>query len=221
MHRNGYGHHQNTFPRWHCPDPYLFALQTGFGECQFHKLDVSFIQTFQLLKPNSVFCRKADEIVKTDKKKLADAIDKEYQPLFNFLSLKTGWIVNGSSIADVFNVLHRKHENGVPQPEWVYAVLSNVTELKRRLRTTEFNSDEKSKLRTGYLLGRISKDINSRARGALNKLFVYSTHDATLTSLMYSLGVSNHQLVPYTAALILETHKVDGKHYVKVNFPIF
>lgn len=44
----------------------------------------------------------------------------------------------------------------------------------------------------------------------------YFQHDATLTSLMYSLGVSDDQLPPYASALILELHEEDGHHFVKL-----
>uniref|UniRef100_A0A1I7ULT8 Lysosomal acid phosphatase n=1 Tax=Caenorhabditis tropicalis TaxID=1561998 RepID=A0A1I7ULT8_9PELO len=166
-----------------------------------------------LLKPNSVFCRRVEEIVNDETKELSALVDKKYKDLFSYLSQKTGWEVDGSRISDVFNVLHRKYSNRVPQPEWVDYVLSNVTELKRQFRSIQFNSDEKTKMRTGYLLGQITKvmiDRNGR------KLIVYSTHDATVTSLMYSLGISDHQLVPYTAALIVELHRIDGKQFVKI-----
>ncbi|EGT33507.1 hypothetical protein CAEBREN_25694 [Caenorhabditis brenneri] len=168
-----------------------------------------------LLKPSSVHCSRADEMVKDDKKRLAALVDVEHKELFSYLSRKTGWNVDGSKISDVFNVLYRKHANGVPQPEWVNHVLSNVTELKRQFRNIQFNSDEKSKMRTGYLLGQMTKDMNEQKESG-RKLIVYATHDATVTSMMYSLGISDHQLVPYTAALIVELHRLDGKQYVKI-----
>ena len=172
-------------------------------------------RVFQLLKPNSVHCRRVDELVKDDKKQLTTLVDSEHKDLFAFLSKKTGWNLDGSRISDVFNVLHRKYSNGVPQPDWVNLVLSNVTELKRQFRSIEFNSDEKSKMRTGYLLGQVTKDMNEQKESG-RKLIVYATHDATVTSMMYSLGISDHQLVPYTAALIVELHSINQRKYVKV-----
>ncbi|KAF1761365.1 hypothetical protein GCK72_009621 [Caenorhabditis remanei] len=168
-----------------------------------------------LLKPNSVHCRRVDELVKDDKKQLTTLVDSEHKDLFAFLSKKTGWNLDGSRISDVFNVLHRKYSNGVPQPDWVNLVLSNVTELKRQFRSIEFNSDEKSKMRTGYLLGQVTKDMNEQKESG-RKLIVYATHDATVTSMMYSLGISDHQLVPYTAALIVELHSINQRKYVKI-----
>lgn len=168
-----------------------------------------------LLKPNSVRCRRVDELVNADKSWISAQVDIEHRDLFSLLSQKTGWHVTGSKISDVFNVLYRKHANGVAQPDWVNHVLANVTELKRQYRSIQFNSDEKSKMRTGYLLGQITKDMVHREETG-RKMIVYATHDATVTSMMYSLGVSDHQLIPYTAALIVELHRLNGKSFVKI-----
>ncbi|UMM24188.1 hypothetical protein L5515_004543 [Caenorhabditis briggsae] len=168
-----------------------------------------------LLKPNSVYCRRVDELVKDDKKLLNSVVDRHHKELLSFLSEKTGWDVTGSKISDVFNVLYRKYSNNVPQPVWVNEVLSNLTELKRQYRTIQFDSDEKSKMRTGYLLGQITKDMNEQ-KDSGRRMIVYATHDATVTSMMYSLGISDHKLIPYTAALILELHNVNNRKHVKI-----
>lgn len=95
-----------------------------------------------------------------------------------------------------------------------------INELKRIQRLGEFNSAEKSKLRTGFLLGHIVEQFDRMSNGeVLPKLTLYSSHDATLTSLLYSLNASNELLVPYAAAISFEFY-VDGLHmpayYVKV-----
>lgn len=96
-----------------------------------------------------------------------------------------------------------------------------INELKRIQRLGEFNSAEKSKLRTGFLLGHIVEQFDRMSNGeVLPKLTLYSSHDATLTSLLYSLNASNELLVPYAAAISFEFY-VDGPHmpayYIKVS----
>ncbi|CAD6190421.1 unnamed protein product [Caenorhabditis auriculariae] len=177
-----------------------------------------------LLKPNSVKCPKAEKMVGKDRLEMRKSMNREYSTLFEFLSEKTGWEVDASNIEDVFNVIYRKHANGIPQPSWVFApygenrtVFDEVVELKRQSRLEAFNSDEKARLRTGFLLGQMDREIREKVAGvSRRKLMLFASHDATVTSLLYSLGVSNNQLPPYAAAVFLELHEIKGIHTVKV-----
>ncbi|CAB3403493.1 unnamed protein product [Caenorhabditis bovis] len=174
-----------------------------------------------LLKPNSVPCQKAQRLAQADKKRWREIVNVEHADLFNFLSKNTGWNVDASNIEDVYNVLYRKFVNNVPQPEWVTkadhanrTILGRVVELKRQSRMISYDTLEKSKLRTGYLVGQILKNFV----GSPRKFTLYASHDATLTSLLYNLGVSRHQLPPYASAVIFELHNVDGRRFVKMMF---
>ncbi|CAI5444764.1 unnamed protein product [Caenorhabditis angaria] len=186
-----------------------------------------------MLKPNSVFCKKADRLVNLEKEEWAAKINEEYSAFFEFLSEKTGWKIDAGNVQNVYNVLYRKHVNNVPLPSWVYSnhstlpnssqtVLQTVVELKRQTRMLSFNTAEKSRLRTGFLLSQVTKEMSDRARKLTTKrMNVFAAHDATVTSMMYSLGISDHQLPDYTAALIFELHRVvmeDGKkmRFVKI-----
>ncbi|EYC16592.1 hypothetical protein Y032_0033g2738 [Ancylostoma ceylanicum] len=117
-------------------------------------------------------------------------------------------------------------ENGLPQPVWVYestgrnaTVLEEMAELKRQERMETFNSYEKSKLSTGFLLGQMLQEMRDKVLGiSPRKIVLYSTHDATITSLLYSLESPNHLLPPYTSAILLELHRIDNQHFVKLLF---
>ncbi|KHJ84128.1 hypothetical protein OESDEN_16162 [Oesophagostomum dentatum] len=121
-------------------------------------------------------------------------------------------------------MLYATSDNGLPQPLWVYAstsrnttVLEEMAELKRQERMETFNSYEKSKLSTGFLLGRLLQEVQEKIAGiSSRKLMLYATHDATITSLLYNLGVSNHLLPPYTSSVLMELHKIKARHFVKV-----
>uniref|UniRef100_A0A1I7U189 Lysosomal acid phosphatase n=1 Tax=Caenorhabditis tropicalis TaxID=1561998 RepID=A0A1I7U189_9PELO len=78
---------------------------------------------------------------------------------------------------------------------------------------------------------KIEADINAKAGYMINswseslvlasqhinpkKALLYSSHDGTLTALLYGLGISNHQLIPYTACIMIELHTGNN---VKVSF---
>ena len=95
-------------------------------------------------------------------------------------------------------------------------------ELKRLDRIESFNSFDKSRLRTGFLVHTLVKNIEESISEGPKKthftplLRLYASHDATLTSLMYSLGVSDDQLPPYAAAILLELHEEGEAHFVKL-----
>ncbi|KHJ76697.1 hypothetical protein OESDEN_23683, partial [Oesophagostomum dentatum] len=94
-----------------------------------------------------------------------------------------------------------------------------MAELKRQERMETFNSYEKSKLSTGFLLGRLLQEMQEKIAGiSSKKLMLYATHDATITSLMYNLEVSNHLLPPYTSSVLMELHKIKARHFVKLLF---
>ncbi|CAI4230620.1 unnamed protein product [Auanema sp. JU1783] len=177
-----------------------------------------------LLKPTSLRCDVADQLVRNDKKKLYKLQNQKFSKLFSFLTAKTGMTVDMSSISDLYNVIYREHSNGLTQPTWVFdnyksnlTIFDMIVELKRQDRMETFNSFLKSKLRTGYLLGQLVNEMEARASGKIErKMSLYSTHDATITSLMYSMGIANHLLVPYTSALIFELHRLGDQRYVKI-----
>ncbi|PAV85467.1 hypothetical protein WR25_09455 [Diploscapter pachys] len=180
-----------------------------------------------LLKPNSVKCLRADEIVGKDKKRLYERENRKNREFFEFVSSHAGLEVSMKNIADIYNAVFRESENGLPQPAWVYAnvlpdnmtVFEKIIELKTLDRMESYNSDEKSKLRTGYLLGQLVANINAKIadpKSNSKKMLLFSSHDATLTSLLYNLKVSNHQIPPYASAIIFELHKIDGNYFVQL-----
>ncbi|VDM68002.1 unnamed protein product [Strongylus vulgaris] len=96
-------------------------------------------------------------------------------------------------------------------------VIEAMAELKRQERVEAYNSLEKSKLSTGFLTGQLLKELQDKVLGiSRRKMALYSTHDATITSLLYNLGVSNHLLPPYTSTILIELHKMDDQHFIKI-----
>ncbi|VDN31035.1 unnamed protein product [Cylicostephanus goldi] len=98
-------------------------------------------------------------------------------------------------------------------------VIEEMAELKRQERIEAYNSFEKAKLSTGFLTGQLLKELQDKVLGISRRsMALYSTHDATITSLLYNLGVSNHLLPPYTTAVLFELHKINEQYFVKVLF---
>uniref|UniRef100_A0A1I8ARP7 Lysosomal acid phosphatase n=1 Tax=Steinernema glaseri TaxID=37863 RepID=A0A1I8ARP7_9BILA len=179
----------------------------------------------QLLKPNSVKCDKYDVVALNENRKLFTKFNAKYSAFFSYVSQHTGWNVSMENVGDVFNAVYRETVHGLTQPAWLTrefhanrSAYDLVLELKRVQRLVEFNSPLKAKLRAGYLLGNFVRKLEKAARGEHKyKLVLYSSHDATLTALLYNMMINNDLLTPYAAAVIVELHEDDdGDHFVRV-----
>jgi prostatic aicd phosphatase len=184
-----------------------------------------------LLKPNSFLCKAYDRISTKDNTKLFRQYNKVFARFFQYLTAHTGYVVSMATIDKVFDAVFRETVHGLPQPDWLrqqfvdgvgkkWNVYELILELKRVQRLAEFNTPEEAKLRTGYLLGDILKRMQNQktSTNASETFLLLSSHDATLTSILYGLGISNDLLTPYAAAVIFELYQDDSanKHYVQV-----
>lgn len=75
---------------------------------------------------------------------------------------------------------------------------------------------------SGPLLKDIVSHMNKKKHGSLNpnrKLWIYSAHDTTLYSLLNTMRVNNHLLVPFAAILMIELRLNNtGNYVVTVSF---
>jgi len=107
-------------------------------------------------------------------------------------------------------------------PEWARKSYNNGSETHILMRMAEkaFESLTISpvsmKLRGGPILAEVKKNIEALRKsretsaGTLpvpQKIYLYSGHDTTVTTLLQALGVYETHLVPYTAAVFVELHK--------------
>lgn len=184
-----------------------------------------------LLKPNSVVCSRYEQTIRAENMVLFQAYNYKFAGFFKYLTHHTGMNVNLENIEKVFDAVFRESVHGLPQPTWLNTtfkldadhpkipVYETILELKRVQRLSEFNSEWKSKLRTGFLLGDIVQRMKRISSGSNEQNFlIYSSHDATLTSLLYNMDVGNDLLVPYAAAIIFELYKdtTTNDHFIKV-----
>ncbi|GMR47248.1 hypothetical protein PMAYCL1PPCAC_17443, partial [Pristionchus mayeri] len=143
---------------------------------------------------------------------------KEAYEIMRYYVQNTGMEINSTNVDNLYDIT-REIIHGLKQPAWVTKeVIAKIREFKRLIRNNDFNSPGKARLRGGYLLGDWHSRINAIAKGEkkAKKTILYSSHDGTLSALLYILGVSNDQLVPYAAAVMAELHRKNGKDYVQM-----
>ena len=76
------------------------------------------------------------------------------------------------------------------------------------------------RLRSGGLV----RELNNNLQKVLNKdrdvkkLYVYSTHDTLVASLLGGLNIFNDRAPPFGAALFLELHETSGQHFVRAYY---
>ncbi|CAP35177.1 Protein CBG17548 [Caenorhabditis briggsae] len=165
-----------------------------------------------MLRPSKIQCPHYQRIVADERKKIERDINEKYKSELDMISNHTGHVTRYANIKDIYNII-LEHYNGLPFPEWVEqkvnnrSLLDTITEIRRIARLQLFNSREKAKYMAGYMIDQWSESL-VLASQHLNtkKALLYSSHDGTLTALLYGLGISNHQLIPYTACIMVELH---------------
>ncbi|PIO58899.1 hypothetical protein TELCIR_19654, partial [Teladorsagia circumcincta] len=73
----------------------------------------------------------------------------------------------------------------------------------------------------GYLLNNFVSNAKKVANGSMEnpkKMLLYSSHDGTLLSLMYAMGVANNLMIPYASAVIMEIFKEGNEYQVELLF---
>ncbi|KAE9547464.1 hypothetical protein FO519_009323, partial [Halicephalobus sp. NKZ332] len=176
-----------------------------------------------LLKPTSADCPAYDQHFETSSADLLTSISQRYKDLYEFLGNVTGFGPNikTDQVAGINNI-QREIAHNLTQPDWVYRVWpmygnSTTLELLKKIdqetRINEFDDDKLSKLRGGYLLGDWVNRAKKVARGDQkepSKMILYSAHDGTLLSLLYSLDIGDGEQIPYAAAVIMEIYEADN-----------
>lgn len=107
-------------------------------------------------------------------------------------------------------------------PSWV-KVKNNMETMENIVLewlVTYTKTDLMKKLRSGVLIGEIVKamrdKMDQRLKPDERKLFAYFSHEQTLIDFLHTLGIKNIFKPGYGAAAIVELHKIEGEHYVKV-----
>uniref|UniRef100_A0AC34RII0 Acid phosphatase n=1 Tax=Panagrolaimus sp. JU765 TaxID=591449 RepID=A0AC34RII0_9BILA len=175
-----------------------------------------------LLKPTSTDCPAYEKHFERLSAPLLQTTQQNYDVLFNFLGNVTGIGPNITvdQVAGLSNIA-REIAHNLTQPDWVQKIwpeYGNATTLDlikiidRETRINEFNDDKLAKYRGGYLLGdwltRTKKVAEGKQKDP-SKMMLYSSHDGTLLSLLYSLKIADGEQIPYAASVIMEIYETD------------
>ncbi|KHN85506.1 Testicular acid phosphatase -like protein [Toxocara canis] len=214
---------ENTELAW----PRGWAQLTNVGMRQLYDLGSFFRRRYgsfigeefnvtELLRPGHYNCPTYNELWDQQKSSLADAINKEYADVFNFLVNATGFpSVGYRQIYPLYGIV-AEVIHGLPQPDWVYrrwpshgnlTTLEIIVDLERLIQMSEFNTSEKAILRGGYIAGNwLDRALNVSMGIQTNpsKMMLFSAHDDTLTPFMFAMKINNGLLVPYAACIIME-----------------
>ncbi|CAI5456195.1 unnamed protein product [Caenorhabditis angaria] len=165
-----------------------------------------------MLRPSKIHCPAYNRLIDEEKREIEEDVDWKYRRELDAISHYINHTVRYSNIKDVYNIL-LEHYNGLPFPDWILRevngrpLLDTIVEIRRISRLQKFDSREKSKYMAGFLINNWIESLTDVAnRKSSKKALLYSSHDGTLSSLLYGLNISNHQLVPYTACVMLELH---------------
>ncbi|PAV81437.1 hypothetical protein WR25_13214 [Diploscapter pachys] len=169
-------------------------------------------------KATSIDCPLQHKLEDETNKEGGKIYDEQYKELFKFLENATG--IKNFNFEDVDSVYNIQRElwNGLvdKQPSWINqtwpqynnrTTMDIITELNSHLSQNQANSFEKAKAVTGLTLYNWLQNIMQATEGkAKQKMLLFSSHDGTLSSLLYSLSVANGLTVPYSAAIIMEVY---------------
>ncbi|PAV58550.1 hypothetical protein WR25_01333 [Diploscapter pachys] len=148
--------------------------------------------------------------------------NEQYKELFKFLENATGIENFNFEDADSIYNIQREIWNGLvdKQPSWINqtwpqynnrTTMDIIIELNNHLSLNQANSFEKSKALTGLTLYNWLQNMMQATEGkAKQKMLLFSSHDGTLSSFLYSLIVANGLTVPYSAAIIMEVYSDDN-----------
>uniref|UniRef100_A0A0R3RGA3 Lysosomal acid phosphatase n=1 Tax=Elaeophora elaphi TaxID=1147741 RepID=A0A0R3RGA3_9BILA len=181
-------------------------------------------------------CSRYEKLVRSEKAAIADMMMQKYSDVVNFLANVTG-IGEGLTFGRIATLIDIQREiiHQLPQPNWVYrkwpqfdnmSTIDIIAEFKRISQISKYNTFEKARFKSGLLLGDILRRFHNVSAGIgveARKMFLYSAHDATVSSLQHALNVSNDLLVPYAACLIMELYRTDNNNetIVKVSFILY
>ncbi|KAI6196237.1 Testicular acid phosphatase-like protein [Aphelenchoides besseyi] len=183
-----------------------------------------------LLRPTSYKCPYYDFLLNRHKQTLIEQLNSKYKDLLSFLPTVTGESATNYSAEQIAGLdgIQREIAHDLKQPEWVErkwpqydgnTTLELIMESQRVLRNAEFDQFELAFLRGGFLLNDWVKRVESVVNGNQTKpshMQIYSSHDGTLLPLLHLLDLSDNQLVPYAACILMEIYEDDGQFYVQL-----
>jgi hypothetical protein len=150
--------------------------------------------------------------------------DEENKEFYQLLANKTGnEIENLIQAGDVLDPIFCARSHGLLEPSWVNLTWNGKTifDTLREIHNLQFdlmyNRPGESRLTGGPLLKEMIENMQSlMSKKSEFKSHIYSAHDTTMTAFLSALKVFSGITPPYGSAAMLELHKINGKHVIRL-----
>ncbi|XP_054166616.1 prostatic acid phosphatase-like, partial [Oppia nitens] len=107
-----------------------------------------------------------------------------------------------------------------PVPKWIKELGNDTLDRLKEFESMAFKYDWSSKkvqrLRGGLMFKELTTNMDTAIKtpDTSKKVYVYSTHDTILVTLLQALNLYSGDPPSYGSALVFELHRVDGQHWV-------
>ncbi|XP_060658852.1 lysosomal acid phosphatase [Drosophila nasuta] len=138
----------------------------------------------------------------------------------------TGFNVTYSHhVTDIYISLQTQLAYGLEVPEWAKDYFPiKMRPLATKSYTYDAYTDEMKKLKGGYFLADLYKQLQAKIAGELKpadrKFFIYCAHDWTVANVLSALDVWGTQMPRFSALIAFELHKRKdtGEYFVEIYF---
>lgn len=147
------------------------------------------------------------------------AIEEKLQPMYKYLTEKTGKKVNSiQSVQNVYNTLFIEELYNFTLPDWTKEVYPDAMKPISGLSfAVKAYTPLLARLKSGPLLKEILNHMKSKTKGKLDEsYYVYSAHDTTVANMLNTLGVFKdlgYHNPPYVSSVLFELRKFEGNDY--------
>lgn len=114
------------------------------------------------------------------------------------------------------NTLRVEREFGFEMPEWVNkTMIDKLREFELHAFKFDWSTEEIQRLRCGLLIGELINNMKDYVNNkSTKKLFIYTTHDVLMITLMQALGIYEDNPPGYGGALLFELHQINDKQFI-------
>ncbi|KAG5873977.1 hypothetical protein JTB14_025279 [Gonioctena quinquepunctata] len=168
----------------------------------------------------SKYCPKFKKMASDEAKRLFDEAYKIDKDHFDYLTEKTGFKVDTLfRYRFLWDALFVESCHNQTLPEWTKPVFSKRMEHYVDLQFSSYTSTYAlTRLASGPLIDRITGHLENITNKVpqTEKWFMISGHDNTLSCLIKTLNISDHQILQYTSTVIFELRSEGDSYFVNI-----
>ncbi|XP_012263524.2 venom acid phosphatase Acph-1-like [Athalia rosae] len=199
-------------------------IQTWHTEIPWHPIPIHYVPTELDIVMKASSCPQykdtVAQILQLPEVKAKIAV---YEPLFKFLTLKTGLnITTLKEVYEIYNLVVAQQAMNLTLSEWttdsVVKKMSEVTVLYYAIRSY---TTQAKRLNGGPMVRQFIENMRlesaDRAREKSRKIYLYSAHEVTISSYLQALGITEQKIPFYGTAIMIERlEDTEGKIYVRM-----